>query len=79
MKMIAAKEKVTISKKVNVWLDLEPGGRVTVRVGDANRKSDNWYLLGINPDGTMYRNSSVPESLGFQLDVQGRIIEGDSR
>ena len=79
MKMIAAKEKVTISKKVNVWLEHEPGGRVAVRIGDANEKNDNWYLLGVNPDGTMYRNRSVPESLGFQLDEQGRIIEGDSR
>ena len=79
MKMIAAEEKVTISKKVNVWLEHESSGRVAVRVGDANKKDDNWYLLGVNPDGTLYRNSSVPESLGFQLDEQGRIIEGDSR
>ena len=79
MKMIAAKEKVTISKKVNIWLEHEPGGRVAVRVGDANKKGGDWYLLGIDPDGTMYRKRSVPDSLGFQLDEQGRIIEGDSR
>jgi len=45
-----------------------------VAVNAAGHTVSSGNLLTFEDDGTVYRHESVNETLGFQLDSQGRII-----
>jgi hypothetical protein len=47
---------------------------VTVK---AVSSGDNWYLLKLKNDGTLYRHTYIDKESGFNLDSQGRITESE--
>ena len=41
----------------------------------ATMNGKTWRLFTLGEDGLLFRNLGVPQSLGFQLDKQGRVVE----
>ena len=75
VKLFIKNEPVTKPKlpQLELYLCRGEDGEVDLIAKDDN--NCRWYVMSINPNGTLSRSGNLADDIGLQIDEQGKILE----